>query len=162
MFGSDKNKKVLYAVASGKLLPLSAVPDEAFASGLLGEGYAIDPSEGIVYSPVSGKVAHVTDGLHAYTIESEDGLDILVHIGIDTVELRGAPFSPKVAAGDIVAVGDVLARVDLAQIRDAGYFPIIPVLIANVGEVKDYRLAKGMMEGGKTVAMTYHTQKGGA
>ena len=160
MFGSNKNKKSLYAVASGKLLPLSAVPDEAFASGLLGDGYAIDPTEGIVYSPVAGKVAQVTEGLHAYTIESEDGLDILVHIGIDTVELHGAPFSPKVAAGDRVAVGDVLAHVDLAKIRGAGYSPIIPVLIANVGEVASYRLAEGTMEGGKTVAMTYHTQKG--
>lgn len=159
MFGS--NKKSLYAVASGKLLPLSAVPDEAFASGLLGDGYAIDPTDGIVYSPVAGRIAQVTEGLHAYTIESEDGLDILVHIGIDTVELRGKPFSPQVTAGDTVSVGDVLAHVDLAQIRGAGYSPMIPVLIANVGEVASYNLAKGMMEGGKTVAMTYHTQKGG-
>lgn len=158
MFGFEKKEKQLYAVANGKLLPLSAVPDEAFASGLLGEGYAIEPTDGVVYSPIAGKVAQVTEGLHAYTIESDDGLDVLVHVGIDTVELRGTPFSPVVATGDRVEQGDVLARVDLQAIRAAGYSAIIPVLIANVGTVKHYRLAKGEMIGGKSVAMTYRTE----
>ena len=157
MFGF-KEEHPLYAVATGEILSLASVPDQAFASGLLGEGYAIDPMEGVIFAPVSGRVAQVTEGRHAYRIESEDGLDILVHIGVDTVELSGKPFTPKVKPGDRVEVGDVLAEVDLDCIRKAGYSAITPVLITNVDLVKHCKRAKGFAQGGKTVAATYRME----
>ena len=89
-----KKKQVLLAVTDGEAIPLSSVRDEAFASGMLGVGFAIEPSMGTVSSPVGGTVESVAETGHAYTIHTKDGLDILVHIGIDTVSLKGDGFLP--------------------------------------------------------------------
>lgn len=150
-----KETHTLYAVADGKLLPLSAVPDEAFASGLLGDGYAIEPTSDIICSPVCGTVANVASAGHAFVIAAEDGMDILVHIGVDTVELDGNPFSDAVAVGSRVAVGDKLTRVDLAAIRAAGYSTITPVLITNVDAATVRSHAQGTATCGITPAVTY-------
>ncbi len=149
------NTHVLYAVADGEILPLSAVPDEAFASGLLGEGYAIDPQSEQFCSPVDGKLVQVTEGGHAYTISAADGLDILVHIGVDTVELGGKPFVPLVKAGDSLHIGTPLVHVDVTSIRKAGYSPITPVLICNVDGATNITRKNGRAEAGKTPVLSY-------
>ena len=98
---SNSNKKIL-AVADGEVIQLSHVPDEVFSSGMLGEGFAVQPTAGTIYSPVNGTIGSVTETKHAYTVRSSDGLDILVHIGVDTVKLGGEGFISLVEEGDKV------------------------------------------------------------
>ena len=97
-----KTKNELLATQNGTIVDLKDVPDEAFAQKLLGDGVAILPTDNEVYSPVDGTIIQVSDTLHAYGISTKDGLDILIHIGIDTVELQGEGFEPLVKEGDQV------------------------------------------------------------
>ena len=106
-FLKGKNKEnVLYAPCKGKVVPLSEVPDPTFSEKILGDGFAVIPSEGKIYAPTDGEIAMVFDTLHAITLTSSSGAEILIHIGLDTVTLKGAPFTAHVAAGDQVKKGD--------------------------------------------------------
>ena len=101
-FLKGKNKEnVLYAPCKGKVVPLSEVPDPTFSEKILGDGFAVIPSEGKIYAPTDGEIAMVFDTLHAITLTSSSGTEILIHIGLDTVTLKGAPFTAHVAAGDL-------------------------------------------------------------
>lgn len=155
----QKKAKVLLAVADGKAIPLSEVPDEAFSSGLLGIGFAVEPKTGTVYCPIDGRIDSITDSKHAYTIISDDGLDVLVHIGIDTVELGGKGFLPMVAVGDRVKAGSVLARVDLDELRRADKPTVIPVLITDSDAVAHHDLIYGDVLGGKSEVLRYRLAK---
>lgn len=150
----SSNKKLL-AVADGNAVALESVPDEAFASGMLGNGFAVEPSAGTIYSPVNGKVESVTDTRHAYTIHSDDGLDILIHIGVDTVKLGGEGFISLVERGDSVRAGDIIAQADLGLIKSNGLSAITPVLVANSDELKSYDFKLGNVRGGRSAVMTY-------
>lgn len=151
-----KKKQSMLAVADGVAIPLSQVKDEAFASGMLGIGFAIEPEAGTVYSPIGGIVESVAQTGHAYTVHTGDGLDILVHIGIDTVSLGGDGFLPMVKEGELVKAGDVLARVDLERLRQSGCPTTIPVLITNPEAVKDYSCkSEKHVCGGKDAVMEY-------
>ena len=152
-------KAAFLAVADGDVIPLEQVPDEAFASGVLGVGFAVLPTSGTVYSPVSGRVESVTDTGHAYTILSEDGLDVLVHVGIDTVELKGEGFMSFAYAGKTVKAGDVLARVDLDVLRQKEKPAHIPVLVTNPEQLTKYDVSYGRVHGGKSRAMTYQINR---
>lgn len=154
MFGNS-NKKKLLAVADGMALPLEDVPDPAFSGKMLGDGFAVEPSVGVFYSPVDGRVESVTDTRHAYSIRSDDGLDILVHIGIDTVELKGKGFSSLVAAGDRVKAGEPIARADLDLIRAGGLPTITPVLVSNTEELGAFELSLGEVKGGASAVLRY-------
>lgn len=154
MFGNSNRKKLL-AVADGMALPLDDVPDPAFSGRMLGDGFAVEPSAGVFYSPVDGKVESVTDTRHAYSIRSDDGLDILVHIGIDTVELKGKGFSSLVSTGDRVKAGEPIARVDLDLIRAGGMPTITPVLVSNADELKAFELSLGEVKGGASAVLKY-------
>ena len=151
----QKKENVLLAVANGKAIPLSEVPDEAFSSGILGIGFAIDPSDGTVYSPVAGTVESVTESLHAYTVSSENGLDVLIHIGIDTVELKGEGFLAMVHEGDRVKAGDVLARVDLNLLHGRNFPALIPVVVTNPEQIENVKIRTGRVIGGETAVMQY-------
>lgn len=140
----------LMAVADGAAIPLEQVADEAFASGMLGGGYAVVPSSGVFYSPVDGKVEGVSDTLHAYSIRSDSGLDVLIHIGVDTVKLDGKGFSAAVCEGDRVRAGDEIARADLDLIRGAGFDVTTPVLISNRELGADARFHYGEVRGGSS------------
>lgn len=109
----------LYAPATGEFLPIEQVPDEVFSRKSLGNGFAIQNHDGQIYSPVSGKVISIFPTLHAIGIETATGKQIMVHMGIDTVELKGAPFTIKVAENQIVKQGDLLAVMDNEAIRNA-------------------------------------------
>lgn len=159
LFREDRG--TLLSVADGRAVPLSDVPDEAFASGMLGSGFAVEPSGGTIYSPVDGVVEGVADTRHAYTIRSRDGLDVLVHIGVDTVKLGGAGFLPLVSAGDSVNAGDAIARADLGVIRAAGCRAVTPVLVANSEEIDKIKLKFGSVTGGKSAVLTYSKRKEG-
>ena len=133
---------VLYAPCKGKVVPLTEVPDPTFSEKLLGEGFAVIPTEGKVYAPADAEVTLVFDTLHAITLTSSQGAEILIHIGLDTVTLKGAPFTAHVAAGDKVKKGDLLMDVDLDKIKEAGLNTITPVLICNTDDYEKISLQK--------------------
>ena len=122
---------------TGEIVPLIDVADTTFASGLLGKGIAILPSVGEVRSPVAGRIASLFATLHAIGIESEDGVEILIHVGIDTVKLDGKSFSAHVNVGDKVNTGDRLISFDIPAIREAGFDLTTPVLISNSDDFTD-------------------------
>jgi PTS system beta-glucosides-specific IIC component len=120
---------------AGRVITLDEVPDKVFASRALGEGVGIVPSSGRVTAPVSGELMMVPASGHAYGLRTDDGVEVLVHVGIDTVRLEGKCFDVKVVQGQRVAAGDVLAEVDLGGIRAAGYDTTTVVAITNTMEL---------------------------
>jgi PTS system beta-glucosides-specific IIC component len=128
---------------SGLLVPLEKVKDEAFASGALGKGIAILPDSGVLTSPVDGIVYNITDAKHAINLVADNGAEILIHIGMDTVGLKGEPFTPKVTEGQRVKTGDVLIEFDIQAIKDAGLDTVTPVVIVNSGDFAGIVFARG-------------------
>lgn len=129
----------------GTVVPLVDVKDPTFSSGALGAGIAVEPTEGKLYAPADGKITVAFPTGHAYGLRTEDGLDLLMHIGMDTVELDGQCFTPKVAKGDTVNRGDVIAEFDIPAIKDAGYLLVTPMVITNskkaVASVEDAQVS---------------------
>ena len=116
---------------AGTAIPLEQVKDESFAKGMLGPGIGIEPADGLVVAPFDGTVTVAFPTGHAYGLKSASGVQVLIHVGMDTVKLDGKGFTPRVAKGDVVRCGDVLAEVDLDVIREAGYETITPVVVTN-------------------------------
>ena len=123
----------VYAPLTGEVVDLQQVPDETFAGGVLGQGLAIVPSEGKLYSPVDGRIDAVFDSKHAISIFTDTGAEMLIHVGLETVELKGQYFKPVVKTGDKVRKGDLLMEFDLDAIRQK-YKTFTPVLITNADE----------------------------
>ncbi|MCM3206177.1 beta-glucoside-specific PTS transporter subunit IIABC [Paenibacillus illinoisensis] len=122
----------VFSPMTGEVRPLSDVPDPAFSEEIMGKGFAIQPTEGRVVSPINGTVFSLSKSGHAIGLVSDNGAEMLIHIGIDTVKLKGQFFSPKVQAGAKVAVGDVLMEFDREEIEKAGYTTITPVIVTNM------------------------------
>lgn len=125
-----KERKIL-APVKGKVIPLEQVPDEVFAQKVLGDGVGIIPEEGKIYSPVDGKITTITDTLHAYGFETEDGIQMIVHFGLETVSLKGKGFTSKVKVGDKVKAGDLIAEVDLEYLKKQNVETITPVIVCS-------------------------------
>ncbi|AIQ52597.1 PTS sugar transporter subunit IIA [Paenibacillus sp. FSL R7-0331] len=121
---------------SGQAIALSKVPDDTFAGGHMGSGIAIEPVEGRLYAPFDGKIAHIVKTGHALIIEHASGLQLLLHIGIDTVSLKGSGFQSHAAAGDIVKAGQLLIEFDLEAIRTAGLAAISPMIVTSMEETQ--------------------------
>ncbi len=142
----------VFSPAEGKAIPLSEVNDEAFAQEILGKGMAVIPSKGQILAPVSGRIENVTDSKHAVNILSDEGAQIIVHVGLDTVKLGGECFDVKVREGDHVNVGDLLLTADIEEIRKRGFDTVTPVIVCNpedFGELKP--LASGKTAAGQTL-----------
>ena len=122
---------VLASPIKGELIQLENLSDEAFASGALGKGVGILPSVGKVFSPVDGTIATVTQTKHAVAILSNDGIEILIHVGMDTVQLEGKCFETHVKEGDKVTKGQLLLDFDIDGIKAAGYSTETPIVITN-------------------------------
>ena len=137
----ERNAKIisLKAVEDGRTIPMDEVNDQTFAQELLGPGIAIVPSNGTVVSPIDGTIATVMDTKHAVCIQGEDGLELIVHAGLDTVELNGKYYQTYKEIGDQVKAGDVLLEFDLEEIAKAGYDVTTPIVITNLG---DYKITK--------------------
>ena len=123
------------APVSGTAVPLSEVPDEVFAEGMAGEGGAIVPAaSGEAVAPLSGTLVKLFEGGHAFGIETDEGVELIVHVGLDTIELHGAGFEKLATEGDRVEAGQPIVRFDLEEIRSGGYDPVTPVVVTNADE----------------------------
>lgn len=121
----------IVAPVNGDIIPLEEVPDPVFNQKMMGEGIAITPSDGHFLSPVNGKIIQIPDTKHAVGILAEDGSEILIHIGLETVALKGEGFEAKVKVGDEVSVGQVLIEADLEYLREHADNIVTPIIITN-------------------------------
>ncbi|MDQ0155293.1 PTS sugar transporter subunit IIA [Robertmurraya andreesenii] len=121
----------VYAPVKGELVSLEKVPDPVFSEKMMGEGLAIVPSEGRISSPVEGTIILVADTKHAVGIQANDGTELLIHIGLETVALGGEGFNTHVKAGDKVSVGQLLIEVDLAFISEHAKSTVTPIVVTN-------------------------------
>lgn len=133
----NEMKEEIVSPADGTLMPLSSVEDKIFAEGMMGTGFALEPKDGNVYSPVNGRIENVFPTRHAIGIVSDEGKEILIHMGIDTVKMDGNGFEVLVQEGDIVESGQLLARMDLEKVKQAGHKATIMVVFTNLA---DYQL----------------------
>lgn len=134
---------VLSAPIAGQVIPLSEVADQMFAKGLLGQGVAIKPTGDRVVAPSDGKVEAIFPTGHAVAIHTAEGLDVLIHVGLETVKLDGRHFKVNASVGDAVNRGDVLIEFDGAAISDEGYDLTVPILICNSAEYASIKGCEG-------------------
>lgn len=153
LFGSAKpdNAVSILTPVAGEAVSLKEVPDPTFSEEMLGKGAAVIPTDGRVVSPVNGKVLGIFRTCHAVTLQSEDGAEILIHIGLDTVKLAGEHFTPHVKKGDAIKAGDLLIEMNLAAVKAAGYNTITPVVICNPGDYASVEGARGPVRQGDTL-----------
>lgn len=138
----DTEKNTVYAPVEGKAIALTEVKDDTFAGEILGKGMAIIPKDEKVVAPFDGTISTLFDTKHAVGITSEDGLEILIHVGINTVELKGKCYEAHVKEGDTVKAGDILLTVDLEGIKSAGYDTTTPVIITNSDDYTSVEVLK--------------------
>ena len=141
LFG--KKTDDFYAPMAGKAVPISEVPDPTFAEGLLGNGIAIEPSEGKVYAPCDATVDMMFTTGHAVSLVADCGAEVLIHVGLETVSLEGKPFKVYAASGDKVKKGQLLMEVDLDAVKAAGLPIITPMLICNTDEYPTFNTIVG-------------------
>ena len=150
---SEKVEVAFEAPVTGKLQKLEDVKDDVFSKKMLGDGFAIDPSNGKIVAPVDGTIDSVMDTKHAITLKTNKGhLDVLMHLGLDTVELKGKPFIINVKPGDKVKAGTQIGSMDIKAIKEAGKEPVVLTIIANMDYVDHVvRMSDGEVEAGKDV-----------
>lgn len=129
-----KKGEPVFQPVAGTVVVLADVPDPVFASGVVGDGFAVDPTEGSFRSPVDGELILLAKTLHAFAVRTDAGAEILVHIGMDTVKLKGAGFTAHRAKGDRVKQGEVIISCDLEQMSAAVPSMVTPVLVTNGAE----------------------------
>jgi len=132
----------VHSVAEGQVIELEKVQDPVFSQKMMGDGFAVEPANGQIVSPVAGKVTSVFPTKHALGLVTESGLEVLVHIGLDTVSLEGKPFTVKVEEGQTVAAGDLLVEADLDAIREAGRATSTVVVFTNAAAIKSVTLTQ--------------------
>jgi glucose-specific phosphotransferase system IIA component len=134
LFGFGKKKTIFTAPVSGHLQLLENVEDEVFSQKLMGEGYGVIPNNNKILSPVSGTVNSIFETKHALGITTDDGLEVLVHMGLDTVELNGKPFNIMVKKGEKVDKNKQLAEMNIDNIKSKGYGTVVLTIVTNVQE----------------------------
>ena len=153
--GLFSKEKTINAVCDGKAYPIQEMKDEAFSSELLGKGYMIEPKNNYFYSPVNGEVEDISESMHAYSILSDDGLEILIHIGIDTVSLNGEGFLPQVSKGEKIRAGDLITIADIDLIKEKGFLTQTAVIITNSEKIKKLTYHFSDTVGGKGEIIKY-------
>ncbi|CAM3889332.1 glucose-specific PTS transporter subunit IIBC [Alkalicoccus chagannorensis] len=151
--GPVKSSITIAMPLQGEVKPLEDVPDTMFSEKMMGDGFAIEPSDGRVVSPVDGKVVQLFHTKHAIGLEAEDGTEILIHIGIDTVNMKGEGFEAFVQQGDTVSIGDPLITFDLDKVRAEAKASITPVIYTNLEEGQTVSIEQGHVDRGDTDAV---------
>ncbi|BDY04703.1 MULTISPECIES: PTS glucose transporter subunit IIA [Ferrimonas] len=141
------------APVSGEVVEIEKVPDVVFSRKIIGDGIAIDPSGDTVYAPIDGTIGKIFESNHAFSIESNLGLELFVHFGIDTVELRGNGFERIAQEGQKVKAGDPILKFDLDYLKEHAKSVLTPLVIANMEDVKELSKADGEAVGGQTPAL---------
>lgn len=147
-------KEDILSVADGRVMPITDVNDQVFAGKMMGDGFAVEPDSGNIYAPVSGVLTSVFPTKHAFGILTDNGLEVLVHVGLDTVALNGVPFSLKVSEGQHVDAGDLLVVADLAAIKSADRETTIVVAFTNQNEIESVALDVRGQQAAKTKVAT--------
>ncbi len=137
------------APVSGRILTLAEVDDPTFSEHILGDGFAIVPEDGVIKAPADAVIESVAQTSHAVSMRTDGGVELLIHVGIDTVELDGKYFRVPVSVGDHVKTGDVLIEADLDSVKQAGYDTVTPVIVTNMDEVASVSAAADTAEAGK-------------
>ena len=146
--------KIIGAPLEGEMLVLSEIEDPVFSSEALGKGCAIEPSKGEVVVPFDGTIEQVAETSHAVGIMGDNGLEVLIHVGMDTVELKGKGYEPKVKVGDKVKKGQLLLKFDMAAISAAGYKLTTPVIVTNTDDFASVEpIATGKVTQGQDVVL---------
>ncbi len=148
-----KEAEAITSPMTGKAMNLSEVPDAVFSSGMMGAGFAIDPTEYRVYAPVDGEIASIFDTKHAIGIQSTYGTELLIHVGLDTVELKGNYFELKKQVGDQVKKGDLLLEFDGEAIKQAGYSLVTPVILTGSDSVIFEKAGEAVQDGEKMITI---------
>ncbi|MED5524157.1 PTS glucose transporter subunit IIA [Gallaecimonas pentaromativorans] len=144
------------APVSGELVDIEAVPDVVFADKIVGDGIAIKPSSHQVVAPVNGTIGKIFETNHAFSIESEDGVEIFVHIGIDTVELKGEGFVRVAQEGQQVKRGEPVLECDLAFLQEHARSILTPVVVSNMDDFRHIRKKAGKVKGGEDIILTLY------
>lgn len=137
----------LHAVANGQVIPIEQVNDPVFSQKFMGDGFAVMPTDGIITSPVTGEIMNVFPTQHAVGIKTPNGVEVLLHMGLDTVELKGEPFKTIVKEGDQVTPETLISTVDLQAITDAGKDTAMVVVLTNMDKVKSFEVTEGTAVG---------------
>ena len=143
LFGkSEEAPKTIEVKApiSGKYVAIENIPDPVFAQKMMGEGFGIEPIEGTVVSPIKGEIVNVFPTKHAIGIKADNGLEVLIHVGLETVAMNGEGFETKVAVGDKVEVGEALLNFDIALIQEKASSIISPVIITNSDIISNFEI----------------------
>lgn len=147
-----KTGRGVVAPVNGSLKPLSEVPDQVFSQGLMGPGFMIAPTDGTIYSPVTGEVTSIFPTKHALTFKTALGTELLLHLGLDTVELNGEPFVIDVSVGDKVVIGERIGTMDLEAIQKAGKATdVITILTVNPTNFAGYSKASVEIKHGEII-----------
>lgn len=153
LFGGKKEEpkqEVIAPVANGELVTINQVPDEVFSSKMMGDGFAMKITDGEIFSPVDGKIVTVFPTKHAVTIESDHGREILIHLGVDTVNLKGEGFECFVSEGQKVKVGDKLVKMDVPFIEQNAKSSMPIVVFTNLAEGQSVMVNQGSANAGET------------
>ena len=144
-----EDKKGIVSLTNGELLDITKVPDEVFSTKMMGDGFAIKSNDGVIVSPVDGKIGVVFETKHAIIIESTEGKEILIHLGIDTVNLKGEGFEVFVNVGDEVKAGDKLVKMDVEFIEANAKSSISPVIFTNLESNESIEVIEGPVSVGE-------------
>ncbi|MDF7670966.1 PTS glucose transporter subunit IIA [Orbaceae bacterium ESL0721] len=149
----DKNYIDVIAPISGEIVKIEDVPDVVFAEKIVGDGVAIKPTGNKIVAPLNGTIGKIFETNHAFAIESEDGIELFVHFGIDTVELKGEGFKRVIAEGEQVKIGDTIIEFDLPLLESKAKSVLTPVVISNMDAISELVKQSGRVEAGKTTIM---------
>ena len=144
-----EDKKGIVSLTNGELLDITKVPDEVFSTKMMGDGFAIKSNDGVIVSPVDGNIGVVFETKHAIIIESTEGKEILIHLGIDTVNLKGEGFEVFVNVGDEVKAGDRLVKMDVEFIEANAKSSISPVIFTNLESNESIKVIEGPVSVGE-------------
>ena len=152
--GSGKEGTVLKSPLDGKIIPIEEVPDPVFADKVVGDGIAIDPSGNLIVAPCDGTIGKIFETNHAFSMETASGVELFVHFGIDTVELKGEGFKRIATEGQSIKTGDPVIEVDLGLLREKAKSVITPVVVSNMDDVERLEKSTGSATAGVTDSVT--------